>query len=314
MITTGKMSGRPMRQTRLHAFTLVELLVVITIIAILIGLLLPAVQAAREAARKMSCSNNVRQVGLATQNYHSAHQQFPRSKTPEHEHTWAAALLPFLERSDIFEKYDFSVHWDHPDNHDVIDKHVETYLCPSTPQNRKLAPNDGNVLCAPIGYAPPSLSSEFINAGFISPRVDPTGIINNNVTRFRDVLDGTANTVLFAECAGRPQHWVHGRRGPLNNDDGCGNANVSNGVVRGGGWADFVNNIPVHGFRDDGLTCPGPIMINATNNNEAYSFHVGGIHINMADGSARFVTDSIDNEIYASLITKAEGEVIDEDF
>ena len=123
---------------RRRAFTLVELLVVIAIIGILVGLLLPAVQAAREAARRMSCSNNLRQVGLGIQNYHSAFEMFPRRATPDHLHSWAVALLPYIERNDVYERYDSTINWDAAANREVTDTIIETYLCPSTPNNLSL--------------------------------------------------------------------------------------------------------------------------------------------------------------------------------
>ncbi|WP_146454434.1 DUF1559 domain-containing protein [Rubripirellula tenax] len=301
-----------MHQRTNPAFTLVELLVVIAIIAVLVGLLLPAVQAAREAARRMSCSNNLRQVALAAHNYHAAYRQFPRRASPTHLHSWAAALLPFIEEGDIYSRYDFSVRWDAPKNRDVIDKHVDTFLCPSTPDNRMLDRINANIRTAPIGYVPHEhITRDIINAGFIKPRVSRIGLISPSITRFRDVLDGTSNTMLLVECAGRPQYWVVNRLGPPTNNNGCGNANVSGGRAKHGGWADAGNFIPIHGFSDDGLSCSGPWLINKTNNNEAYSFHTGGLQINLADGSTRFLTEYIDREIYASLITKAGHEVIE---
>ena len=79
-----------------------------------------------------------------------------------------------------------------------------------------------------------------------------------------------------------------------------------------GSWGDPNNFVPVHGFSDDGLSCSGPWVINKTNNNEAYSFHPGGLHIVLADGSTQFISQQIDAEIYASLITIEGKEVIDE--
>ena len=119
---------------RQSGFTLVELLVVMAIIAILVGLLLPAVQAAREAARRMSCSNNMRQIGLASHNYHSAYKQFPRQAVPGRGHTWVTALLPFFERGSVQLKYDYNYSWNHPENHDAIRSKIETLLCPSSPK------------------------------------------------------------------------------------------------------------------------------------------------------------------------------------
>lgn len=300
---------KPRRQR--NAFTLIELLVVIAIVAILVGLLLPAVQSAREAARRVSCSNNLRQIGLAAHNYHSAFKQFPRQAVPGSGHTWAVAMMNFFERGDVQERYDFKYAWNHPKNRDAIQLKIETLLCPSSPKGDYLDQVQPNVWTATTDYVPHGrVAKDIMDAGIVKRRAKPTGLINRRVTRNRDVLDGLSNTLLLVECAGRPEYWVLGRRGPQTNNNGCGNLDVTSGRSKGGGWADPVNMIPMHGFSEDGLRCSGPKVINVTNNNEAYSFHVGGVQINLADGSTRFITANIDLELYASLITKSEMEVI----
>ena len=295
-------------------FTLIELLVVIAIIGIMVGLLLPAVQAAREAARRMSCSNNLRQIGLAAHNYHSLYRRFPRKHSPVHRHTWATAILPMIEQGNIYREYDFNVSWNHRNNHEVIVREVQTYLCPTTPQNRLLDNSGRGIMTATTDYVPPGvISADIIRAGHVKfrHRNKRTGLLTANVTRMRDVLDGLSNTLLLTEDAGRPQYWVKNRLGPATNNNGCGNLNVTNSRAPKGGWADPGNSIPLHGFNDDGLSCTGPWAINKTNNNEAYSFHTGGIQVNLADGSTHFISEQIDIEIYASLITKDNLEVID---
>tara|TARA_R110002049_G_scaffold4601_5_gene32041 strand:- start:65044 stop:65976 length:933 start_codon:yes stop_codon:yes gene_type:complete len=295
------------------AFTLIELLVVIAIIGVLVGLLLPAVQSAREAARRMSCSNNLRQVGLATHNYHSVYRQFPRKSLRVVGHTWAVAILPFLEQNNVYEKYDFDVRWNHPNNRTIIQTRIQTFVCPSTPDSQ-LLDQAGNVRTATTDYVPHGqLSRDIMNAGYINHRPDPTGLLTGNrLTRFRDCLDGVSNTMLLVEDAGRPQYWAGNRFGPRTNNNGCGNLNVTDWRSKRGGWADPGNFIPVHGFEHDGLSCSGPYIINRTNNNEAYSFHVGGMQLNMADGSTHFVTEQIDKEVYASLVTVRGHEVVSE--
>ncbi|MEL6109196.1 MAG: DUF1559 domain-containing protein [Planctomycetota bacterium] len=299
--------------SRRRGFTLVELLVVIAIIGILIGLLLPAVQSAREAARRMQCANNLRQVALAAHNYHASFKRFPRQSEPGLGHTWAAALLPYYEQGSVYEEYDFNYRWNHAQNQQAIRRKIELLLCPSSPKGDELDFINANVQTATTDYVPHgSVTTQLINAGFVEERRSRDGLINRSVTRFRDVLDGLSNTLILVEDAGRPQYWVLGRFGPRTNNNGCGNFNVTNGRTRGGGWANPVNMIPMHGFNRDGLTCVGPQVINATNNNEAYSFHIGGINVNLGDGSTRFISEQIDIEIYASLITMRGREILGE--
>jgi prepilin-type N-terminal cleavage/methylation domain-containing protein len=296
---------------RRSGFTLIELLVVIAIIGLLVGLLLPAMQAAREAARRMSCSNNMRQIGLAAHNYHAAFKQFPQQAVPRLGHTWATAVLPYLERGAAQEKYDFNYPWNHLKNRDSIKSRIETLLCPSSPKGDYLDEVQPDVWTATTDYVPHgNVTAGVIRAGYVKQRFNRSGLINKRVTRFRDVFDGLSYTLLLVECAGRPEYWVLGRRGPQTNNNGCGNFNVANGRSKGGGWADPANMVPMHGFSEDGLRCHGPKPINVTNNNEAYSFHVGGMQINLADGSTRFITAQIDLELYVSLITKADRELI----
>ena len=117
-------------------FTLVELLVVIAIVGILIALLLPAIQAAREAARRMQCSNHLKQIGLGILNYESVHRVFPPPKTVRPDHNMLTFLLPYVEQQAIYDRYDWNSNWSSIKNRPARENEIETFLCPTAPGNR----------------------------------------------------------------------------------------------------------------------------------------------------------------------------------
>src|SRR5262245_37323780 len=125
----------PRSQTRLSGFTLIELLVVIAIIAVLIGLLLPAMHKVREAANRMSCQNNLKQIGLALMNYESTHKRSPPSRLQVSNsvaHSWATLILPYIEQDNLYARYNRDANW--PQNAVTVVP-VKTYSCPSTPED-----------------------------------------------------------------------------------------------------------------------------------------------------------------------------------
>jgi len=296
------------RQRPGRGFTLIELLVVIAIIAILVALLLPAVQQAREAARRMSCRNNLKQLALAVHNYHDQFNVVVPQRI-QSRHSWMALLLPHVEQSNLYNIYDFNLPWNNSRNQKAIRQFLSVLHCPSTPSDQSyLYDIGGGRKASGTDYGP---TSGVASSPFYRPKRSSRGAINaNSIMRLNTIKDGTANTLLFIEDVGRPQHWVKGRRGPDNSNNGCGNFNVSNGIVKGASWADPNNALPLHGFTYDGLRCPGPCAINCTNNNEAYSFHTGGIVAAFADGHVQMLSENIDYSLYAELITARGGEVL----
>ncbi len=201
---------RPFRSPlcrRRCAFTLVELLVVLAIIGILIGLLLPAVQAVREAARRMQCQNNLHQIGIALHNYHSAFRKFPpggievRPEVPGGKQlAWSAFVLPFLEESAAYQRIDFDLAYDAPENAEVAATPIETYLCPSTPRTTLLSRGR-----AVTDYG--GIYGERI----LSRNYPPRGVmIHDKAIRFRDITDGTQHTLVVSEDAGFPDgQWIN---------------------------------------------------------------------------------------------------------
>jgi len=294
---------------RSSGFTLVELLVVIAIIGILISLLLPAVQMAREAARRTSCQNNLKQVGLALHNYHDTLRAFPPSSA--RGHSWVPFLLPYVEQENLYRQYRWDVSWDHPSNQPVVNTRLAVMRCASASSGSERIDRLPNGLTAVAGdYAPPSgVSSILVQVGLVPPTPNLRGIINpGGPIRLADVRDGTSHTLMITEDAGRPEFRTRKGPGPDELSLGCGNFSVTDGRVRGAGWADPAIAIPMHGFTYDGLNCPGPCPINCTNNNEAFSFHPGGASAAFADGGVRFLSENLSIRTYAALITRAGRE------
>ena len=283
------------------AFTLVELLVVIAIIAILIGLLLPAVQKVREAANRMRCASNVRQVAVALHNYESANGAFPPAQviTPK-RHGWVSMILPYIEQEGLRASYRIDVHWNNRVNDPVTTARLPLLMCPSAPAGRKDAgrgvtdyPVMNHVATDNPAIAP-------------TPPVDKAGngVFGFNRARaISEITDGTSNTIAIAEDAGRPELWQRGR---------------FIGSTGGGGaaWAGAGSQIGLQGATADGArispTAPGPwtCAVNCSNNGEVYGFHPGGANVAMADGSVRFVRAGIDIRVLAALVTRAGGEVV----
>jgi prepilin-type N-terminal cleavage/methylation domain-containing protein/prepilin-type processing-associated H-X9-DG protein len=295
-------------------FTLVELLVVITIIGILIALLLPAVHSTREASNRLSCQNRLRQIGTALHAHHEAVGTFPpSSQTTPQAHGWVAFLLPYLDQVVIANRYDWKVAWNHANNQDLISIQLPVLHCPSTPGGRQRVDKiGGNRVAATSDYTP----IDGVNAGLKTAKLvpnlnNPAGALSRNRgVKIVEIRDGASYTLVIGEDAGRPDFYTATGERPMDNDPKCGNSAVTKGRVLGAGWADPGSPSPLHGFTADGLTCPGPCPINCTNNNETFAFHPGGVNAAFADGSARFLNQNLDIKIYAALITRANSEII----
>ncbi|QDS89831.1 hypothetical protein EC9_40320 [Rosistilla ulvae] len=292
-------------------FTLVELLVVIAIIGILVGLLLPAVQAAREAARRMSCSANYKQVALAIHNYHDTHRTFPlgggitggcSGLTGPHMFSWGVHTLPFIEQSARYDAINFNVDnyvTGYGPNHDPDTAlgPIPVYLCPSNPQsdtmvNTGLAGAVDAFARTDMAGVADSRDWRCNSSGTIGlrPRSDGNGIFyGGSSTKFRDIIDGTSNTLLIGEVTGdlNPANTVNANTYSLY--DVFDTSTGINGpfTLPGGG---------TFNYRPQGFS----------------SYHPGGAHFALADGSVRLFTETIDQTLLYGLTTRLGGEVLQE--
>ena len=272
------------------AFTLVELLVVIAIIGILVSLLLPAVTSAREAARRLQCSNNLKQLGLAILNFESAQGELPPAYTPilpddPHNygrHNFMQFVLPYIEESASFDSLDLTANWNAPTNRRAVDVHLATMICPSAPSAREYAGD-----YAPCTIIANSARTVLLARNLISKRSDYRSMLQPtpNPTKLREVVDGLSKSWLLFEDAGRPFHFV-GTRGS------------NRGNISGARWADYDAYLHVHDL------C-GNAMMNCNNNNEIYAFHTGGANFVFGDGHVAFHSASIDPDPFVSLFTFA---------
>jgi prepilin-type N-terminal cleavage/methylation domain-containing protein/prepilin-type processing-associated H-X9-DG protein len=296
-----------------RAFTLVELLVVIAIIGILIALLLPAINAAREAGRRATCQNNIKQLGLALVNYAGAHNDAlpPAGANTSPPRCWSAYTLAEIEYGGLGKQYDFTVTWTDVKNKPVVETILPVFICPSAPPAVDRRTLVGSVNAAPGDYAAPTgVDSAFYTRENVPAPASTVGALNGkNPTPLRNITDGLSHTILLCEDAGRPQFWTKAGRLSISDNPNNGNAAVTNGVVTGSAWADPAADCPINGFSDDGLHA-GNCVMNCTNNNEFWSFHTGGTNNVFCDGSVHFLAETLDYALVCALVTRAGGEKV----
>lgn len=339
-----------MRIIRRMGFTLIELLVVIAIIAILIALLLPAVQQAREAARRSSCKNNMKQIGLALHNYHDTFGAFPPaaiwrtgntvSGGAPRNYTWIALILPQLEQAPLHKQINFSLPlWGQMLNGEQIASiNIPTLHCPSDPGFQGGANNHG------VGWTNYAGAEGY--DWWFRGNHPLSGVFNlNTAVKVRDITDGTSNTIAVAECSTQGFQPKPGIPGHLRNGGGVPRGGgQNNAVFRSALLATNTNNDVSNSYKlpnpDGAAGSSGgfwwraapyamqPVYLHCfgMNNNwpGASSRHPGGAQFLMADGSVRFINETINypgenrtgwatgSGVWGALNTYAGGETLGE--
>ena len=315
---------------RRAAFTLIELLVVIAIIGVLVGLLLPAVQQARESARRASCLNNCRQFGLALHNYENSHKYFPgacytvdsagvgtKANPAGKEHSWRAYVLANLEEGNAMGQYDFDKNW--WENTAAIAIQPSVFKCPTAlPATGGYASIDGPTRdsdsAAPslnpnnFGYTDYEVmtgTKEYVVPDAVNPHVDDgdecdSAMLKDRETKVSQITDGLSKTLCVVECSSRPdQYKGKGSTSPTGSTNQC--------IA----WADSLGPFKLHGINPaDGekrKRNSGNAPFNATNEGEAFSFHPGVMATTFMDGSTHVLVDNMNVIVFASMITKAGG-------
>jgi prepilin-type N-terminal cleavage/methylation domain-containing protein len=290
-------------------FTLVELLVVIAIIGILVALLLPAIQAAREAARRSQCNNNLKQIGIGLQNYHDTYKTFPSGgMSAGNRLSWHVLLLPFIERKALQDKVNFNANSGNgydvaaaaPPNNDITTDLVATYLCPSAPGTKQFENGSTTVytvhyygIMGPKGTNPATGAayswdnSVAGHGGFATQGV----LLRRDAVGMRDVTDGTSNTFLVGELS-----WSKTPSGVDNPSyrrwfRGCDGSAC-------GGNKNILDGLKVSPY-------------NGSNNFNDVSFgseHPGGCLFVLVDGAIKYVSENVDLTVYKSTASRDGAE------
>ncbi len=300
-------------KTRPRGFTLIELLVVIAIIAVLIALLLPAVQQAREAARRTQCKNNLMQISLAIQNYEMAFEVLPagvynetgpiKNEPVGYHMGWLAGLMPFLDQQSLFRAIDFKQSVYAEANQQVRKAPISLLRCPSDPMDSLTSSAaEKNIQLYQTNYA------ACYNGGDAPIDVDNTGVmfLNSSIS-YEQITDGSSNTIFIGEHLFKKTDlgWMSGTKASLRNT-GSFNADLPKSA-RG-----YYNrpDLPETEEKDENQKAIDPLL----KVGGFGSYHVGGAQFGLGDGSVRFLSENMDQGLFQRLGDRADGKLIMEEY
>lgn len=323
-----------------RGWSLLEMVVVIAVIGLLLSLLMPAALMTRELARRNACQLQLRQLGLALQQFEQVRRVLPPGAlvgpqtTPAHQafdlvggpqHGWATFVLPYAECWEWSSQYDWRVDWRDHANQVVREYRWKLLICPATPQADRWDmgqyevpdPSGGGGAGklqrwrAAVGdYAPVTgVDTELAQWRLIDPATarSPRGVLSvNDLNSFTRVTDGLSQTLCLVEDAGRPLRYrTRGRWGLQLGSSG----QVVGSKVTGAGWSDARSPFVMHGsVREEAGAVPD-CAVNCSNDNEIYGFHRGGASGLMADGSVRLLAESLELRCAAQLVTREASEL-----
>ena len=304
------MPSTALRRNALRGFTLIELLVAIAIIGVLIALILPAVQAAREAARRTLCKNNLKQIGLALHNYHDTVRAFPPgyisvdSLNPENTAPgwgWGSMLLPYLDQATVFNSCNFDLAVEHLANSTVRATLLEVFMCPTDPKTGLFDVTDASGAVRATQVATNSYAACFGSGGEIGQTPDAGNgmFYRNSQIRVRDILDGTNSTFAIGE-----------RAAVLTQTPWAGA--VAFGVARvtpdAPVYSNAIEEAPVQVLAHTGSHT---LDDHESDPDDFFSPHKGGVHFLMGDGSVRFLKSTMDFGVLHALSTRAGSEMLE---
>lgn len=332
--------------TRRIGFTLIELLVVVAIIGVLVALLLPAVQSAREAARRAQCSNQLKQIGLAVHNYEGTAGGLPpgvvntgstaynpdlmeyTSQTAAPytyaNHSFLSVMLPHLEQANTLAQaaggYNFKISWDAVGNRPATSTRIGTFECPSVPGDHTISPTPAGWPRSPAvsDYWPITRANDnaavWTALGMTFPGAEQVrGVLTHNKkTKMLEIGDGLSNTLMLGESAARHENWAIGKQ-----------YGGSYSPPRGA-WGQGSNNITCSGIQSPvpaaptnpskvstAAHVPGAIAVNGWNQGELYAFHPGACNVVMGDGSVRSIKANISLGSLQKLAARNDGYPLD---